>query len=123
MIKNKHKILNINSKEQLAYLLEKGYHYLLQMARNPQYYQFPISKKSGGVRIIQAPNPAHKRLQSRINYMLQKLYADMDLGCVYGFNSSQKEHIKVNAHHHTQKQQVFNTDRYYPTKCVNEKLF
>ena len=110
MIKNNHKILNIKSKEQLSHLLGTCYPYLLQMARNPQYYQFSIPKKSGGIRIIQAPNDQHKRLQSKINRILQQLYSDMDIGCVYGFNQSQPEHIKANAQHHIQKQQVFNTD-------------
>jgi RNA-directed DNA polymerase len=106
----KHKILNINSKKQLSNLLGKPYSHLLQMARNPQYYQFFIPKKSGGVRTIQAPNEEHKRLQSEINRILQDVYSDMDLGCVYGFNQSQSEHIKANARHHIQKRQVFNTD-------------
>ena len=105
-----HDILKIRTKEQLSELLEMRYVNLVRLAHYPEYYKFPISKKSGGIRLILAPHDKHKKLQRRINHILQDLYKDMDLGCVYGFNSSQPEHIKANAANHINKKFVYNTD-------------
>ena len=109
-MKKTYDILKLISIHQFSELLGIEYFKLITIAFNPNYYTFKIPKKNGNLRLILAPNEALKKIQRKINYILQDLYTGMDLGCVYGFNSSQPEHIKANAQKHINKKWVYNTD-------------
>lgn len=104
------KILNISNVNELSLFLGIDYLQLLSIANNPKYEKFKIKKKTGGHRIILAPSSTHKQFQKRINNMLQVAYNFNDPNCVYGFNSSQPEHIKANAQHHINKKNLLNID-------------
>ncbi len=86
-------------------------HYLLDV---PRYKTFVIKKRSGGVRIIEAPQGELKKLQKRINSKLQHFFKSKCLSCVHGFVSKGDDEfargIKTNATEHLGKPCLLNID-------------
>jgi len=107
-MKKTHK--KINNLNDLANLLNISTIALIHFARNADYYEFKIKKKSGGYRTIYAPEQEKKHIQKSINNLLQQKYKYIDPGCVYGFNSNVPENIKANARNHLNKNYLLNID-------------
>lgn len=77
--------LRLKSPDELVKLLKISAKYLHQIVENPQYRTFYIPKKSGNYRLISAPEIKLKNIQHNINKYLQKVYAVLNPGNVYGF--------------------------------------
>ena len=78
-----------------------------------KYATFEISKKSGGVRTIKAPNPKLKKLQSHLAHFLYACLAEIDeerqaQPVSYGFRK--KRTIAANAKNHKRRRYVLNLD-------------
>lgn len=75
---------------------------------NIQYSVFQIPKKNGGVRTIEAPVPALKKLQRK---MSEWLYAKVPMkSCAYAFCRDKTKGIKGNALRHKNKRWIVNID-------------
>lgn len=89
-------------------------HTLYARSVDTQYYQFKIPKKSGGDRIINAPGPELKDIQSRLSLLLLDCYDEIDAArCTpstlsHGF--ARKKSIISNAKNHLHKKNVLNID-------------
>lgn len=94
------KLLNIKPRK-LSFIL-----YKLNGGRENQYKDFEIKKRSGGKRIISAPDRALKKLQSNLNTILQIVYKEKP--SVHSFIKNRS--IISNAAHHTNKKYVFKID-------------
>lgn len=105
-------------RKQLAILLgfkPKAMSYILYKKTPAQNYSsFPIPKRSGGTRIIDAPADDLKGLQSRLSDLLQDCISDINEGkkisgsIAHGFR--RKRSIITNARCHRAKRFVFNVD-------------
>jgi hypothetical protein len=71
-----------------------------------RYYTFEIPKKSGGVRVIQAPIPKLKMVQQALNICFQCLFVPHK--AAYGFVPG--KNIVENARLHTGRRYVYNVD-------------
>lgn len=71
-----------------------------------QYTPFTINKKNGGLRVIRAPSPQLKRLQSRLKIFLEKLYKPHDAASAFVAGRG----IVFNSRKHIKKAVVFNID-------------
>lgn len=71
-----------------------------------RYSQFPITKKSGDLRIINSPKEPLKTIQKRLNEVLQYVYKPKP--SVHGFVANRS--ILTNASLHASRQYVFNVD-------------
>lgn len=87
---------------------------LYKIPNDDKYTEFPIPKKSGGVRIIKAPIPQLKHLQRRLAELLSNCLEEM---CSKGIKKDKLSHgfrkkrsIITNASKHKNKRHVFNTD-------------
>lgn len=81
-------------------------HYYYSRDKASHYTFFNIPKKSGGVRVIRAPNNQLKMLQVKILRLLEVLYSPRS--SVKGFVKNGS--ISDNAQDHTRKKFVFNID-------------
>ncbi|TVQ06548.1 MAG: RNA-directed DNA polymerase, partial [Balneolaceae bacterium] len=70
------------------------------------YIEFKINKKSGGQRVIHAPNKGLKAIQGALNLVLQSVYEPHIAATGFVRNKS----IVDNARKHVGKHYVFNTD-------------
>lgn len=77
-----------------------------ELSRFKRYKEFSIKKKSGGERLILAPNPSLKLIQRTLNVVLSLLYEPREY--VTGFVKNRN--IVDNARMHTGKKYVFNID-------------
>lgn len=105
------RLQKITTKEQLANLLgvEYGKHlvyYLYRLHPNFLYRQFEVPKSGGGVRIISAPDPKFKHVQSRLSNILYSIYSPRQgaHGFLRGTN------IYANADAHRRRRFVLNID-------------
>lgn len=55
------------------------------LSLNPPYYTFNMQKKSGGVRVIEAPEGHLKELQRTLNHHLQYAYYTVQSSASYGY--------------------------------------
>jgi len=109
---------NIKTKKEFAKLIgykESALNYILfGISKENQYKTFIIPKKSGGVRIINAPNSHLKSLQSRLADYLNITYKGMfktinpNNSLSHGFRTDHS--IITNAKKHRNKRFVFNID-------------
>lgn len=114
------KLQTCNSRSDLAKLLgykPKALSYILfQVPDYKKYSEFEIKKKNGGVRLILAPIPQLKLLQSRLSGCLQNCMAEIEKedgvkeNCAisHGFHSGRS--IFSNADVHKRRRWVFNLD-------------
>lgn len=83
---------------------------------NNNYSQFTISKKSGGVRTINAPSPELKDIQRRLSTLLQdcndaiRSDNEIDIDCIVSHGFERKKSIITNADVHKGKKNVLNLD-------------
>ena len=77
--------LGLRRIDDLATILGMKSIYLKTLALNPEYKTFKIPKKSGGLRQIEAPSMALKRVQKILNYYLQPAYSIFRPEFVHGF--------------------------------------
>ncbi len=98
------------SRKDIADLLEIPDNYLFRIlyVRNDRlhYRKFQIKKRAGGTRTISAPTAALSVLQSKLNHVLQLIYAPKP--CVHGFVLDRS--ILTNASPHVGKRWVLNVD-------------
>jgi RNA-directed DNA polymerase len=78
-----------------------------KLAKN-RYKTFDIPKKSGGVRIIQAPKDGLKFIQTCLSFVLECVFENHFNNSSFGFISGKS--IVDNAQRHTGKNYVFNID-------------
>ena len=99
----KNKFYNLESREDVARLLEieyKSLRYFLYAKKDEDMYTtFEIPKKKGGVRKISAPTKELKYIQRKLAYILNLVYKVKP--SAYGFIS--KKNIKDNAKKHARK--------------------
>jgi retron-type reverse transcriptase len=86
---------------------------LYKIADEDKYTEFTIPKKSGGERIIKAPVPQLKNLQSRLASLLEECIEETNQKCNFpsishGFK--RKHSIITNAEVHKKRRHVFNID-------------
>lgn len=85
---------------------------LRQWVQNPSYTTFEIPKKKGGTRQLFAPAPLLKKIQQRVNELLQSLYYPTQNA--YGFMLKQANETNrntlENAKCHLQRNFVWNID-------------
>lgn len=114
------KLQACTSRSDLAILLRftpKSFSYVLfQVADCDKYTDFEIKKKNGGIRLISAPIPQLKLLQSRLSGCLQDCMAEIEkadgvkekFAISHGFHSGRS--IFTNADVHKGRRWVFNLD-------------
>ncbi|MEE9439622.1 MAG: reverse transcriptase domain-containing protein [Saprospiraceae bacterium] len=99
-----------NSSEHCKYPIqlidEKTLKYFVFSKNAKKYTTFTISKKSGGMRTITAPNKYLKNIQRLLNICIQALYYPMPQA--HGFIPERS--IVTNATMHTGKKYVYNID-------------
>lgn len=109
------KLKNASSLQDIAYLL--GYKpsalsYILYVIPNDvKYTIYEIKKKSGGVRIINAPIPELKSLQKQLSLLLNDCFDIINYdkkSLSHGFRNNHS--ILTNAEKHKNKKYVFNID-------------
>jgi RNA-directed DNA polymerase len=106
-------LLFINAKtlDKIAFSLSCQLSFLHRQVESPKYFQFKVSKKSGGFREINAPNAELKYVQKNLTRKFNKLYETPD--GVHGFvkgNLLESRHIVSNAKLHIGKKWVWNLD-------------
>ncbi len=82
-------------------------------AEEDKYTEFEIPKKSGGTRLIKAPTPKLKKLQTHLAHLLYKCLQEIEESknttpVAYGFRK--KGTIVANAHNHKRRRYVLNLD-------------
>lgn len=81
-----------------------------------KYKSFQIPKKSGGIRVIQAPIPRLKRVQKSLAKFLQEVFLEIQkkrgvkLNCIVSHGFMPKLSTVTNAKNHRNKNYVFNSD-------------
>ena len=103
------KLLGIEPKH-LSYTL-----YIMPLAK--RYREFTVPKRSGDKRVIFAPNPRLKAMQSRTSVMLYKCYNELypktnnkSLNLSHAFQKQRGLSIASNGQKHRNKRYVFNLD-------------
>jgi RNA-directed DNA polymerase len=109
------KFLEITNGNDLAFLLNTDFHKVQILINNPIYQEYAIPKKSGGNRIIQAPDIDLLKAQRKLNRLLQINYLKIKPANVHGFVTkfpSDENHANIveNAMVHTGKKTVLNID-------------
>lgn len=115
MRKRMERFLACNSLERLALLLGKTALNLLALAESPSYDEFQIPKKSGGMRHIEDPVPALKKVQRKLNDYLQAVYHFHRTDAAFGFitnpvDDPSPRHILSNATIHLGCKWLLNVD-------------
>jgi len=125
-----YKLKSVNNIVDLADLLGYKTHnlsfLLYKMPEEEKYTEFKIPKKSGGFRIIEAPNPKIKLLQQRTSDLLTSCYTEIftiEKGYkIWSYNKTKsysksishgfrkKHSIMTNASKHRNRRYVFNID-------------
>lgn len=101
--------------EDVARLLKVDRKKLLLMSESPLYYHFSLPKKSGGMRDIEAPDSALKKIQRKLNTYLQAYYFLHQREAAYGYipkvyGSKIDKSIRTNAEQHLGNSNVVNID-------------
>jgi RNA-directed DNA polymerase len=106
------RFLTLNSPGELATLLGIEYSRLRYLVyrtpRGLRYHVFEIPKRSGGVRLILAPNRELKSVQRRLNEILKVVYGPNRNTSAHGFLPERS--IITNARLHTGRKFVLNLD-------------
>ncbi|OYU82608.1 MAG: hypothetical protein CFE24_14800 [Flavobacterium sp. BFFFF2] len=103
--------INANTLDKMAFSLSCHLSFLQRQVESPKYFQFKVSKKSGGFREINAPNAELKYLQRNLSWKFNKIYSSPD--GVHGFVKGtflETRHIVSNAKLHIGKKWVWNLD-------------
>lgn len=105
----------LRSISELCLLLKIEKRKLELLAAQPPYKTFTVPKKNGGERLIEAPGPALKKVQSAINRYLQSAYYMEKSTAAYGFvlgvrNDDDRRNILTNAQKHLGKTYLLNVD-------------
>ena len=97
--------------EHKPFSIKQVYHYYYNL--ESKYKEHRIPKKSGGERIIHAPEETLKRIQRRLNVILSYLYEPTEAAHGFVMNRS----IVTNAKPHVGKKCIFNLDLqdFFPT--------
>src|SRR5690348_16081464 len=66
--------------------------------KNNSYKTFFIKKKTGGLRVISAPNPALKKIQRKLNQVLQEVFQPYRSTSVQGFTFNRSVITNAKAH-------------------------
>ena len=108
-------LLTINSPIELCNRLKSGYTVIENALNSPDYKEYSIAKKKGGVREIFAPNRELKGIQKRLNYLLQAFYLVVKPSEVHGFVINpiylgKACNIVENAKIHVKRKAVLNID-------------
>jgi RNA-directed DNA polymerase len=109
------RFLEITNGNELAYSLKTNFQKVQRLINNPNYQEYTIPKKSGGRRVIQAPDAELLNLQRKLNKLLQIIYLQIKPENVHGFVAkypSVESHANIveNAMVHTGKKTVLNID-------------
>jgi RNA-directed DNA polymerase len=105
----RNKFFSLNLPENVAELLEIDYKtliYLLYRKKNDNYTVFNLTKRSGGVRKINAPVSSLKIVQQKLCHILSIVYQPKQ--SVHGFVSDRS--IITNANPHLKKNNILNID-------------
>ena len=101
---------NLDSARDVADILEVPYPYLMRLtshgADRYAYSTFTIPKRSGGTRVISAPHPTIKILQSKVNEILKLVYEPRE--STHGFALDRS--VATNARRHVNRRWVLNLD-------------
>lgn len=108
-------LLSIDSPFFLKSFLGIDFNDLVRHINYPEYFEYEIRKKKGGVRKISAPTEKLKLAQKRLNYFLQQYYYLFKPDEVFGFIRHPKYQktpspIVENANAHVLKKEVLNID-------------
>ena len=82
------------------------FYYTSDYSKHSYYEKFEVAKKSGGVRVINAPIAQLKNLQRKLASLLDDVFEPHS--CAHGFVSEKS--IVTNSKNHTRKKYVFNID-------------
>jgi RNA-directed DNA polymerase len=108
--KTKTEFASLKSRSDVAHLLaltDRALRYRLYgLKQSNQYTSFEIRKKSGGTRIILAPDRILKRIQRQLLAILECVYEPKNV--VHGFNIDRS--IKTNAQQHPKSRWLLNVD-------------
>ena len=109
------RLLSCQSLEDIARALGKTPLKLLAIAQSPQYNSFQIPKKNGGMRLVEDPVPALKKVQRKLNDYLQAIYYFHRTPAAFGFITNPLDdpaprHILSNAQVHIGCQYLINVD-------------
>lgn len=109
------RFLESRTLEDIALRLGKSPLKLLALSEIPEYDEFRIPKKSGGMRRIENPTPELKKLQRKLNDYLQAVYHFHRTDAAYGFISNPVDdpsprHILTNAREHLGCKWLLNVD-------------
>jgi RNA-directed DNA polymerase len=102
--------------KHLAAILEMPKSELKAAVKAPLSYQaFRLPKPDGGVRLIEAPSEALKKIQHRLNFFLQAYYHGIRPKAAYGglmsaTDDREVRNILTNAKQHVKRQWVMNMD-------------
>ncbi len=100
-------VSNISSLASLLRIKPKSLSYLIYKVKNEdRYHIFEIPKKSGGARIIYAPDNRLKTIQRRLSKELLLVYPART--CVHGYVNGRN--IRSNARYHLHKKWIINID-------------
>jgi RNA-directed DNA polymerase len=112
-----HKLVfcSVNSMSDLAHLLRTEQRRLQLMAAKPGYKSFPVPKKGGGERQIEAPNEDLKKTLSFLNHYLQSTYVLEKSVAAFGFvtgvrNDEDRRNVLTNANKHLGNPWMLNLD-------------
>jgi RNA-directed DNA polymerase len=108
-------LLSFETAIDLCRFTGKGLAEIEDTINKPQYTQFKVKKKRGGIREISEPAPVLKKIQKRLNYFLQAYYLCIKPEAVHGFVVNphylgRRCNIVENAKVHTGKKHVVNID-------------
>ncbi len=108
-------LLSIEEPKELCDFLKMHIYKLEHFINNPQYKQYIIPKKKGGIRKISEPEYFLKRIQKRLNYYFQAYYLIVKPREVHGFVVNPHYlgtycNIAENAKMHVKKKCVLNID-------------
>jgi len=84
---------NMQSPEDLSYLLETDLHKIVLLAHTTPYRTFEIPKANGGKRLIEDPDDNLKTLLKTLNEYLQCVYYFYKPACAYGFIINHKKDV------------------------------
>lgn len=107
--------LYVNNGNKLAYVLKTQFLKLQLLLNEPNYHSFSIPKKSGGKRMVHAPDLELLKVQRRLNQLLQVIYQSIRPSFVHGFvtyfpSEETRSNIVENALLHVGKQSVLTID-------------
>lgn len=112
---NKAVICSLRSVHELGKLLKTHPQQLYLIAQQPSYKTFPVPKKGGGERQIEAPSAPIKKILTMLNRYLQSVYFFEKSAAAYGFvagvrNDDDRRNVVTNAQKHLGRPYLLNID-------------